>query len=104
MAIAIQRITVEEALQNSHEALELKVHERTRDLAESNKSLRHEIKKHKKTEASLAESEAMYRGLIEDSLVGVLTTTQDGYITFANDAMIKIFDFDNAQRNAWSQI
>jgi len=45
--------------------------------------------------AELAESEAKYRGLVDNSIVGVFTTTIDGRFTFVNDAMARMFDFDN---------
>jgi PAS domain S-box-containing protein len=45
----------------------------------------------------LATSEAKYRGLVDNSIVGVFATTINGRFTFANDAMAKMFDFDSAE-------
>ncbi|MEN8689788.1 MAG: sigma 54-interacting transcriptional regulator, partial [Desulfobacterales bacterium] len=42
----------------------------------------------------LARSEAKYRGLVENALVGVFTSTLDGRFTFANDALARMFDFE----------
>ncbi len=47
--------------------------------------------------AELAKSEAKYRGLVDNSMAGVFTTTLDGRFTFVNDAMVKIFDFDSTE-------
>ena len=47
--------------------------------------------------AELAESEAKYRGLVDNSIVGVFTTTIDGRFTFVNDAMARMFDFDTPE-------
>jgi PAS domain S-box-containing protein len=46
----------------------------------------------------LARSEAKYRGLVENSLVGVFTITIDGRFTYVNDAMARMFDFDNPEQ------
>ena len=46
----------------------------------------------------LARSEAKYRGLVDNSLVGVFTTMLDGQFTFVNDAMAKMFDFGSPEQ------
>ena len=46
----------------------------------------------------LARSEAKYRGLVENSLVGVFTITIDGRFTYVNDAMARMFDFDTPKQ------
>ena len=51
-----------------------------------------------KRTAELARSEAKYRGLVDNSLVGVFTTTHDGRFAFVNDAMAKMFDFDSTDQ------
>jgi PAS domain S-box-containing protein len=45
--------------------------------------------------AELATSEAKYRSLVDNSIVGVFTSTLDGRFTYVNDAMAKMFDFDS---------
>lgn len=92
-----RRVMAEKSISKAREKLETQVHERTRDLYESNQSLKNEIQERKKIETNLAKSEGKYRGLIDNSLVGVLTTTSDGYMTFINDALAKIFDFETSQ-------
>jgi PAS domain S-box-containing protein len=47
--------------------------------------------------AELARSEAKYRGLVENSIVGVFASTTDGRFSFVNDALVQMYDFSNAQ-------
>jgi PAS domain S-box-containing protein len=51
-----------------------------------------------KRTAELAESEARYRSLVENALVGVFNSTLDGRFTFVNDAMARMFDFDTPEQ------
>ena len=48
--------------------------------------------------AELARSEAKYRGLVDNSMVGVFTTTIDGQFAFVNDAMARMFDFNTPEQ------
>jgi PAS domain S-box-containing protein len=48
--------------------------------------------------AELTTSEAKYRDLVDNSMVGVFATTIDGQFTFVNDAMAKMFDFDSTEQ------
>ncbi len=59
--------------------------------------LESEINERKQAEKKLTKSEAKYRGLVDNSIVGVFSTTIDGRFTFVNDAMAKMFDFDNPE-------
>jgi PAS domain S-box-containing protein len=56
-----------------------------------------DITERKQAEENLAKSEAKYRGLVDNSLVGVFTSTLDDRFTFVNDAMARMFDFDNTE-------
>jgi PAS domain S-box-containing protein len=47
--------------------------------------------------AELTKSEAKYRGLVENSIVGVFASTIDGRFTFVNDAIAKMYDFDSPE-------
>ena len=60
--------------------------------------LENEINERKQAEKELAKSEAKYRGLVDNSIVGVFTTTIDGQFTFVNDAMARMFDFDSTDQ------
>jgi PAS domain S-box-containing protein len=57
-----------------------------------------DISERKLAEEKLARSEAMYRGLVDNSIVGIFTSTVDGRFTFVNDSMVRMFDFDNAEQ------
>jgi len=50
----------------------------------------------KRTE-QLTKSEAKYRNLIDNSMIGVFTSTLDGRYSFVNEAMAEMFDFDTPQ-------
>jgi len=47
---------------------------------------------------ALGESEAIYRGLVENAMVGVFQSTNDGRFIFANDALARMFDFDTPEQ------
>ena len=48
--------------------------------------------------AELARSEAKYRGLVENALVGVFNSTLDGQFIFVNEAMAQMFDFESPEQ------
>ena len=50
-----------------------------------------------KRTADLAKSEAKYRGLVDNSMVGVFHSTLDGRFIFLNDAMVRMFDFESPE-------
>jgi PAS domain S-box-containing protein len=54
-----------------------------------------DISERREAEEKLAKSEAKYRSLVDNSLVGVFTSTLGGRLTFVNDAMARMFDFDS---------
>jgi PAS domain S-box-containing protein len=57
-----------------------------------------DISERKQAEKKLAKSEAKYRNLVDNSLVGVFTTTIDGRLIFVNNAMAQLFDFDSPEQ------
>jgi PAS domain S-box-containing protein len=54
-----------------------------------------DVTSRKKAEKALLESEKSYRELVDNSLVGIYKTNLQGEILFVNDAMAKIFHYDN---------
>ncbi|MBI4848703.1 MAG: PAS domain S-box protein [Nitrospirae bacterium] len=55
------------------------------------------ISERREIEKKLIESEKKYRSLIANSLVGVFTTTLKGEIIYVNDAMLRMFEYDNLE-------
>ncbi len=56
-------------------------------------NLGYDITEQNQAEANLIKSETRYSDLVNNSLVGVFETTQDGEFTFVNDALARMFDF-----------
>ena len=57
-----------------------------------------DISERKQAEEKLTKSEEKYRSLVDNSIVGVFTTTIDGRLTFVNDAMAQMYDFDSKEQ------
>ena len=51
-----------------------------------------------KRSRELAQSEAKYRGLVDNAVVGVFASTLDGRFTFVNGAMARMYDFDTPEQ------
>ncbi len=83
-------------LEEVKEDLESEVWIRTLNLEETKEALESEINERRRTEASLRESEALYRAVSEDSPVMLCRFLPDGEITFANEAYRKYFQRDGA--------
>jgi PAS domain S-box-containing protein len=60
------------------------VDERTSELAESTEEL--------------VKSEAKYRSLVDNSLVGIFNSSLDGQFFFVNDALARMYDFDHPEQ------
>jgi two-component system sensor histidine kinase/response regulator len=80
----IQRKQAEQTLQEAHEKLELRVQERTAELANTNQELKREIAERRKAEKVIKDSQALYLSLVENLPVHVLRKDLDGRFTFAN--------------------
>ena len=52
----------------------------------------------RQAEEKLAKSEAKYRDLVDNAIVGVFTTTLDGRFLFVNNAMVSMYDFDSIEQ------
>ena len=72
--------------------MEIRVKERTAELARVVEELRGEIEERKKVERALKESERKYSTLVEESLTGVYIE-QDGKIEFANERFAEIYGY-----------
>jgi PAS domain S-box-containing protein len=88
-----------------------------RQAQEQANKLQNEIHQHEIATRALAESEAQYRGLVENADVGVFHVTIAGEFMYVNESMARMFDFaspehmtssspvllwkDSAQREQW---
>jgi PAS domain S-box-containing protein len=54
-----------------------------------------DITKRKQADTALQESEARYRGLFEQALIGIYHTTPDGRILLANDALLRMLGYSS---------
>jgi len=81
---------MEDSLLKSHNELEIRVHERTAELAKANEALQAEIKEHKHAEQEIQNLQRYNRGLIEASLDPLVTFDQKGIIMDVNEAEIQV--------------
>jgi PAS domain S-box-containing protein len=82
---AIERKQAEDALQRARDELELRVQERTQELAQANKDLRVEIGERQRAEKAVRESESKFRQLAETTSTAIFIV-QDMQICYANSA------------------
>ncbi|VVB88747.1 Chemotaxis protein CheY [uncultured archaeon] len=87
----------EEALRKAHNELEIRVQERTAELAETNKALQAEITERTRAEESLRTSEALYRSIVESANDIISTSSPDGTIVSLNPAFEKITGWSRAE-------
>ena len=84
------------ALQEANDALDLRVQERTKELAKANQELHNEIAERKKAEEALRESEHKYRTLFDGALDGIFVTNADTMrIQICNKAAADMYGFDS---------
>jgi two-component system, cell cycle sensor histidine kinase and response regulator CckA len=88
----LAREQAEAALQTAHAELELRVAQRTADLAHANQELRNEISERQRAENALTQSEEKYRTLIDNIQDGVFLI-QDLKLQFVNEAFIKMVGY-----------
>lgn len=79
-----------EELKKYSESLELKVAERTRELAAANEELSREIAERKQAQESLARSESYFRSLIENAPDMILVLNQDGTLRYASPSVVRL--------------
>jgi PAS domain S-box-containing protein len=89
------RKRAEEALKKAHDELELRVKERTAELAAANEHLHREIEERKRIEAALRQSEETYRALVEVSPDAVLMVDLERNVLFASQRTAEMFGYDS---------
>ena len=82
-----ERKQTQEALQRAHDELEVRVEQRTHDLAEAVSRLEAEVAARIQIEAELRESEERYRILFAAAPVGIALTDASGRVRDANAAL-----------------
>lgn len=81
-----ERKQTEETLRTLHEELELRVQERTRELAETNQRLQAEVVERQRTEEALRAEETRFRTLFEQSPLSIQILAPDGRTLQVNRA------------------
>ncbi len=81
-----ERKRSQDALQQAHDELELRVRERTAELAKANQELRSEIAERGAVEAALKNSEERYRMIFDGSRDAIFITGEDGGLVDVNKA------------------
>ena len=78
-------------------ALLRKLEKKMEDLEEANGQLLRTIAELEKTEKALKESEAKYRNIFENAVMGIFQTTPQGRYVSVNKALSRIFGFDSPE-------
>jgi PAS domain S-box-containing protein len=84
-----ERKQMEEALRIAHDELEIRVQERTAELATANRALQNEIAERKQAEETLRDSEERYRRLVELAFEAVAIHSQ-GRVVYVNPQAVKL--------------
>jgi PAS domain S-box-containing protein len=84
----------EQQLREARDELEVRVEQRTEELAQANKDLRTEIAERLRAEVALRESEEKYRELVENISDIIYAIDQDGIISYISPAIERILGYD----------
>ncbi len=87
-----ERKKMEEALRKAYDELEIRVRERTAELARTNEALQAEIAERRQAEERIRESEERYRNLIELTTDIIYLSDKEGNNMFLNDAGYRILE------------
>jgi PAS domain S-box-containing protein len=87
------RLRAEEEVRRARDELEMRVQQRTADLARVNEELRREIAERARAEKARAEVEKRFQDIFENAMVGIYRTTPDGQILMANPAIVKMLGY-----------
>ncbi len=92
-----ERKRAEDALKKANLELEQRVLERTKELNKVNRDLQSIIRDHQRVEQALNESEDIYRGFIEQSILGMMLIDEQGKYIKWNRAMEELTGISRAQ-------
>jgi PAS domain S-box-containing protein len=88
-----ERKLIEEALQRANEQLEIRVHERTSELALINESLQAEIAERKRGEEALRRSQQRLSAIFNQAAVGIAQVGMDGQYLLVNQKLCDILGY-----------
>ena len=92
-----RRDEAEENLRTAHAELEVRVKERTSELAKTNEALQEENAERKRSEQALQLSEARTKAIVESSLDCIVAIDHEGKILEFNPAAEKVFGYSRAE-------
>jgi PAS domain S-box-containing protein len=92
-----ERKKAEGMLRRQHDLLEIRVQERTAELAAANLSLQTEVFERKQVEEALRYSEDRFRTIFEKAASGILTTTPEGCFLQVNPAFCNFVGYSEAE-------
>ncbi len=93
-----ERRQAEEALQKARDELEVRVKQRTAELAKINNELQLEIGERKSVETALRHSEEFFRALLDNSLDGIVLLNRDGTIRYKNPTNERLLGYESEER------
>lgn len=93
-----ERKKYEEALYKAQEELEIRIRERTKELAEVNKALQGEITEHKRAQETINAENQRFYGVLEMLPVYVVLLTPDYHVPFANHFFRERFGESHGKR------
>ncbi len=91
-----ERKRMEQELLKSRAELEARVEDRTRELRQTNRTLKRQIVEREKTEAALRESEERLRAIFDASRDG-LVVEDDGVIVYINQSYTQLLGYDEPE-------
>lgn len=71
--------------------------ENLKKVTASRDTLEKEIQRRKEAQEHLRQSEEKYRNLVDNALVGVFSSSLEGEISYVNDAMVTMMEFDSPE-------
>ena len=89
--------TAQEQLRRARDELEMRVEQRTEELAQANRDLRKEIEERARAELALRESEEKYRELVENLSDIIYAVDRDGIITYISSAVEYQLGYDSEE-------